>query len=105
MKALLLCFISLSLAFAQDFYNILSLDGGGIRGLITAQVVEYMEDFAYNYSRTKYCIPERPVPKVSLAELFDMVSGTSTGSLLTTAIVMPSNNDTMPNKYFANDAS
>lgn len=28
-------------------YNILSLDGGGIRGIITAQVVQYMENYGY----------------------------------------------------------
>ena len=47
--------------------------------------------------------------KVSMAELFDMVSGTSTGSLLTTAIVMPNNDNATKakqmNMYFANDAS
>jgi Patatin-like phospholipase len=92
----------------DDYYNILSLDGGGIRGLITAQVVEYMENYTYKYSRDNYCISERAEGKISMADLFDMVSGTSTGSLLTTAIVMPSANATESgrrNMYFANDAS
>ena len=73
-------------------WNVLSLDGGGIRGLITAKVVDYMETYAYEYSREKYCIPERnETEKVSMAELFDLVSGTSTGSLLATALVIPNN--------------
>ena len=41
-----------------------------------------------------------------MAELFDMISGTSTGSLLATALVLP-NNDTSKdriNMYFAEDA-
>ena len=90
-----------------DFYNILALDGGGIRGLITAQVVEYMENYTYEYARKHYCIDERTPEKVSMAELFDMVSGTSTGSLLSTAIVMPNNDPAInrTNMYFANDAS
>jgi uncharacterized protein len=40
-----------------------------------------------------------------MAELFQMVSGTSTGSLLTTAIVLPSPNDITKNKFWAADAS
>jgi len=40
-----------------------------------------------------------------MAELFQMVSGTSTGSLLTTAIVLPNNDTTKygdrPNLFFA----
>lgn len=48
-------------------YNILSLDGGGVRGLIPAIVVDYMEDYAYNYSLAANYIkaedyPEKKVP-------------------------------------------
>ena len=32
-------------------WNILSLDGGGIRGLITATVVDYMEKEAYKIAK------------------------------------------------------
>lgn len=41
-----------------------------------------------------------------MSELFDMIGGTSTGSLLATALVLPSNASTpkRPNKYFAEDA-
>ena len=31
-------------------YNILSIDGGGIRGLIPAQVIKRMEKFAFDYA-------------------------------------------------------
>lgn len=77
--------------------------------MITAQVVEYMENYTYEYASSHYCIEPRLFKKVSMSELFDMVSGTSTGSLLTTAIVMPSTPENSPynltNLYFAHDAS
>ena len=39
-----------------------------------------------------------------MAELFDMVSGTSTGSLLATSIVLPHPDDPKKNKFWAEDA-
>lgn len=35
----------------EDYYNILTIDGGGIRGLIPAMVLSHMEEFAYDYSQ------------------------------------------------------
>jgi patatin-like phospholipase/acyl hydrolase len=37
----------LPLANAKDYYNILSLDGGGIKGVITVTCIEQMELWAY----------------------------------------------------------
>jgi patatin-like phospholipase/acyl hydrolase len=31
-------------------YNILSMDGGGIKGIITVKVVEFIEEYIKNYS-------------------------------------------------------
>ncbi|CDW88051.1 patatin [Stylonychia lemnae] len=89
----------------EEIWNVLSLDGGGIRGIITATVVDYMEKYAYTYS-SKYCLPKRESKKVSMAELFDMVSGTSTGSLLASSLVLPNPDKNSPqiNKFFASDA-
>lgn len=97
-----------SFAVAQidtEVFNILSLDGGGIRGLITAQVVEYLESATYLYANQTYCIPKRENEKMAMSELFQMVSGTSTGSLLTTALVLPSPTDPTKNKFWAVNAS
>ena len=33
-----------------EYYNVLSIDGGGIRGIISAQTIIEMENYAYNYS-------------------------------------------------------
>ena len=39
-----------------------------------------------------------------MAEFFDMISGTSTGSLLAASLVLPNPNDTSKNLYWAEDA-
>jgi len=51
-------------------------------------------------------MPQWESQKISMAELFDMISGTSTGSLLATALVLPNpeKNSTQINKFFASDA-
>ncbi len=53
--------------------NILSIDGGGIRGIIPALVLAEIEERA-----------GRPA-----AELFDLVAGTSTGGIIAAAVAVP----------------
>jgi patatin-like phospholipase/acyl hydrolase len=53
--------------------RILSIDGGGTRGLIPAMVLAYLEQKS-----------KRPV-----AELFDLVAGTSTGAIIAMGLVRP----------------
>ena len=53
-KVLFLSYVS-----AAGLYNILTIDGGGIRGIITATCIERMEKFAYDYAKEKnYTITE-----------------------------------------------
>lgn len=80
-------------ASAQKHYNILCLDGGGIRGLIPAQVLKYMELYAYEYSTSKgYDFPKYPGREkiIAMKDMFDMMSGTSTGSIISAALSYPS---------------
>lgn len=39
-------------------YNILSIDGGGIRGIIPTMVIQFMEQEAYKYAVEKKYIQE-----------------------------------------------
>ncbi len=57
--------------------KILSIDGGGIRGIIPATVLAEVER-----------LTERPV-----AETFDIVAGTSTGGILALALTLPSGSE------------
>lgn len=64
-----------------------------------------MEEFAYDHSTEKLCYPKDPQNKrVSLSKVFDMVAGTSTGSLLATCVVIPAEDDKTKNRYYAEDA-
>jgi uncharacterized protein len=57
-------------------FKILSLDGGGIRGVISAQILQEVE--------TQLKLKKNK----SLHEYFDLVAGTSTGSILAAAIAL-----------------
>lgn len=73
--------------------RILCLDGGGIRGIIPAVVVQYIE---------KYLQEKRP--GTHLADHFDFIAGTSTGGILTALYLTPSAHDEKVPRYSATDA-
>lgn len=58
MKLYLACFLT-CFVMAEKHYNILSIDGGGIRGIIPATAIKNMESFAFSYATSKgYTFPE-----------------------------------------------
>jgi patatin-like phospholipase/acyl hydrolase len=56
-------------------YSILSLDGGGIRGLVTAIMLESLEKQI-----------KKRAPRKQLRDCFDLIAGTSSGSLIACGI-------------------
>ena len=52
-------------------------------------VIEYMEDYAYEYGRDKNYIDKNSRKKVPMNKLFNMIAGTSTGGLVTAALSVP----------------
>ncbi|MDR2980281.1 MAG: patatin-like phospholipase family protein [Bacteroidales bacterium] len=76
--------------------NILSIDGGGIRGIIPAIILEYMEQELQRKSGDS---------NATLADYFDMIAGTSTGGILTCFYLLPPSSPQGANsKYFAGEA-
>ena len=76
--------------------TILSIDGGGIRGIIPAVILEYIEQSLQKKTGN---------PNVTLADYFDMIAGTSTGGILTCFYLLPPDDENgLHSKYLAKDA-
>lgn len=77
------------------FVRILSIDGGGIRGLIPAQVLTVLEDKLKKASHD---------PNTRIADWFDLIAGTSTGGILTCIYLCPQPDDPNRPRFAASDA-
>jgi len=73
--------------------RILSIDGGGIRGIIPAVSLKYIEDY----------LAEK-VPGSRLCDHFDMIAGTSTGGILSGILLAPDPDEPDRPLYAAADA-
>ncbi|KAK0606329.1 hypothetical protein LWI29_036606 [Acer saccharum] len=63
----------------REKITVLSIDGGGIRGIIPGTILAFLESK----------LQELDGPKARIADYFDLVAGTSTGGLVTTMITAP----------------
>uniref|UniRef100_A0A164UAR2 Patatin n=1 Tax=Daucus carota subsp. sativus TaxID=79200 RepID=A0A164UAR2_DAUCS len=59
--------------------TVLSIDGGGIRGIIPGTILAFLESK----------LQELDGPSARIADYFDVISGTSTGGLVTTMLTAP----------------
>ena len=64
---------------SKNRIKILSIDGGGIRGIIPGTILNYVET---EIQRLKG-------EEVRLADYFDLIAGTSTGGIITCCYLMP----------------
>ncbi|CAI9282963.1 unnamed protein product [Lactuca saligna] len=68
---------------AGNLITILSIDGGGVRGIIPGVILSYLESQ----------LQELDSEDARLADYFDVIAGTSTGGLLTTMLTAPDQNN------------
>ncbi|XXG61029.1 hypothetical protein AAC387_Pa04g2788 [Persea americana] len=66
-----------------NLITILSIDGGGIRGIIPATILSYLESK----------LQELDGEDARLADYFDVIAGTSTGGLVTAMLTAPNENN------------
>jgi hypothetical protein len=103
----LFCFqVEAAVSSSDPAYNILSIDGGGIRGIIPAVIIQEMEKYAYQYAVEEKKYTKAPFNAsskiVAMKDLFNMTAGTSTGSILATGLVYPLG-DTQEPMYWGTD--
>lgn len=75
----------------RKMVTVLSIDGGGIKGIIPGTILEFLESK----------LQDLDGPSARLADYFDIIAGTSTGGLVTTMLTAP-NKDNRP-MYEAKD--
>ena len=85
----------------QDYYNILSIDGGGIRGIIPSQVIDYLELALYKEARKQNLVEENETKRLHLTSFFDMFAGTSIGGIAAAMLAYPSDEDPTKPKYLS----
>ncbi|XP_031275630.1 patatin-like protein 1 [Pistacia vera] len=68
-----------SFAKVKKITTVLSIDGGGIRGLIPGTILAFLESK----------LQELDGPNARIADYFDIIAGTSTGGLITTMLTTP----------------
>jgi len=76
-------------------FNILSIDGGGIRGILPATFLAVLEERLQHASNN---------PDARLADYFDLIAGTSTGGLLTCIYLTPDETDAKRPRFTARQA-
>lgn len=82
--------------------RILSLDGGGIRGILTGQILIALEE---KLNKKYYEIHQKQAEKpIRLGQYFDFVAGTSTGGILTCILLYRDDNDPTYPKFSAKEA-
>ncbi|PWA67796.1 patatin-like protein [Artemisia annua] len=67
----------------NSYVTVLSLDGGGVRGIISGTILSFLESK----------LQEIDGPDARIADYFDVIAGTSTGGLMTAMLAVPDENN------------
>lgn len=79
----------------SNYTRILSIDGGGIRGIIPGQILVVLEEKLKRRTNN---------PNAKIGDFFDLIAGTSTGGILTCAYVCPESKGSTIPRFSAKDA-
>jgi uncharacterized protein len=80
---------------SKKLTRILSIDGGGIRGILPGKILVSLEAKLQKKEGN---------PNARIADYFDLIAGTSTGGILTCILLCPSDKDPQKPKYTAQQA-
>ncbi|XP_015085189.1 patatin-02-like [Solanum pennellii] len=75
---------SSTLATLEEMVTVLSIDGGGIKGIIPGIILEFLEEQLQEMDNNR---------DARVADYFDVIGGTSTGGLMTAMITTPNENN------------
>nr|Q2MY56.1 RecName: Full=Patatin group D-2; Flags: Precursor [Solanum tuberosum]ABC55682.1 patatin protein group D-2 [Solanum tuberosum] len=81
---MILATTSSTFASLEEMVTVLSIDGGGIKGIIPGTILEFLEGQLQKMDNNA---------DARLADYFDVIGGTSTGGLLTSMITTPNENN------------
>ncbi|WMV40270.1 hypothetical protein MTR67_033655 [Solanum verrucosum] len=81
---MILATTSSTFATLGEMVTVLSIDGGGIKGIIPGIILEFLEEQLQELDNNT---------DARLADYFDIIGGTSTGGLLTAMISIPNENN------------
>ena len=76
----------------MNMFRILSIDGGGLRGIIPGQIIVALENKLKQRDNN---------PDAKISDYFDLIAGTSTGGILTCAYLTPDMKNTNRPKFSA----
>lgn len=79
----------------SNYTRILSIDGGGIRGIIPGQILVVLEEKLKQRTNK---------PNAKIGDFFDLIAGTSTGGILTCIYLCPESKGSSKLRYSAKDA-
>lgn len=74
--------------------RVLSIDGGGVRGILPAKILVRLEELLQLYSGNT---------EARIGQYFDLIAGTSTGAILTSLYLCPEKSGSMDSKYKAQE--
>ena len=83
----------------EKLFTVLCIDGGGIRGIIPAVILAYIEQQMKCLIEERLC-NDKAAHQLRIANFFDLIAGTSTGGIIALALTKPGDCKKRP-KYTA----